>query len=116
VCSNGDAANNDARVEWNTRSAGGRGQPVRRISHTAWEEWGMSAERKVDRRTFVGVVAGAAGAAAVEPFSPSLAVGHDRGRGRGGRLIPRHRIGLQQWSIRDAITRLGIELINYAVV
>jgi len=73
----------------------------------------MSAERKVDRRTFVGVVAGAAGAAAVEPFSPSLALGHDRGHGRNRRLVPRHRIGLQQWSIRDAITRLDGSVSGY---
>jgi hypothetical protein len=30
--------------------------------------------------------------------------GHDHGHGRGG-LIPRERLGVQQWSVRDAITR-----------
>jgi hypothetical protein len=45
----------------------------------------------------------------VGPFSPGVAVAHgahERGAHHGGRGIPRDRLGLQQWSIRDAITRL----------
>jgi len=65
----------------------------------------MSKEGKIDRRMFIGAAAGAAGAAAAGPFVPEISLGH--GRRWGGRLVPRDRIGLQQWSIRDAITRLN---------
>jgi sugar phosphate isomerase/epimerase len=64
--------------------------------------------RKVNRRMFIGATAGAAGAAAVGPFASGTAVAHEHhgGHSGGGGLVPRKRIGLQQWSIRDSITRL----------
>src|SRR3954470_8348558 len=82
----------------------------------------MSSDRII-RRRFVGVAAGAAGAAALGPFSPGVAAargGHGHGEhddhgdhGFGNGLVPRDRIGVQQWSIRDAITRLDGSVQGY---
>ena len=71
--------------------------------------------RKVNRRMFIGATAGAAGAAAVGPFAGGTAVAHEHhgGHSGGGGLVPRKRIGLQQWSIRDAITRLDGSVSGY---
>jgi sugar phosphate isomerase/epimerase len=69
----------------------------------------MSSAGRINRRTFVGVAAGAAGAAAVGPLSPGVALGHETHKDRSrsdGRPVPPDRLGLQQWSIRDCITRL----------
>ena len=71
----------------------------------------MTTSGTIDRRTFIGAAAGAAGAAAVRPVTPEVSFGH--GRRRGGRLVPRDRVGLQQWSIRDAITRLDGSVQGY---
>ena len=62
----------------------------------------------------MGVAAGVAGAAAVGPLSPAVAR-DPRGRGRqgGGPRISRDRLGLQQWSVRDAITRLDGSVSGY---
>jgi len=67
----------------------------------------MGTGRGMDRRGFVGAAIGAAGMAAAGPLAPRAAAAHggDHGRG-GGKLVPGDRIGLQQWSVRDAITRL----------
>lgn len=65
----------------------------------------MASTRKLDRRTFIGAAAGAAGATALGPWGPSLSLGHGDRR-KGNRLVPRERLGLQQWAIRDSITRL----------
>jgi sugar phosphate isomerase/epimerase len=76
----------------------------------------MSTAGKMDRRRFMGVAAGAAGAAAVGPLSAGPALGREKGKGRGrrgGRLVPRDRVGLQQWSIRDSITRLDGSVSGY---
>jgi sugar phosphate isomerase/epimerase len=65
--------------------------------------------RRIDRRSFIGVAAGAAGAAALGPAGSSAATAHGRHGGgghHGGGRVPRDRVGLQQWSVRDAITRL----------
>src|SRR3954452_4844786 len=82
----------------------------------------MSTDR-ISRRRFVGVAAGAAGAAALGPFSPGVAAargGHGHGEdddhgddGFGNGLVPRDRISVQQWSIRDAITRLDGSVQGY---
>jgi sugar phosphate isomerase/epimerase len=73
----------------------------------------MSNKRKVDRRTFLGVsAAGAAGAAALGPWGVGVGFGHGKGNG-GGRLVPSDRLGLQQWSIRDSITRLDGSVQGY---
>jgi sugar phosphate isomerase/epimerase len=73
----------------------------------------MSTTRRINRRTFVGAAAGAAGAAAVGPFGTGTAVAHDHGGHDGAPKIPRKRIGLQQWSIRDSITRLDGSVTGY---
>jgi len=75
----------------------------------------MAKPRKLDRRTFIGAAAGAAGATAL---GPALSLGHDkddRGKGkhRGDRLVPRDRLGLQQFAIRDSITRLDKTVTGY---
>jgi sugar phosphate isomerase/epimerase len=66
----------------------------------------MATTRKIDRRTFIGAAAGAAGATALSPLGPSLSLGHDKDKPKGKRIVPRGRLGLQQFSIRDSITRL----------
>jgi sugar phosphate isomerase/epimerase len=67
----------------------------------------MAKQRKVSRRMFIGAAAGAAGATALSPLGPSLSLGHDKKHGhKGDRLVPRDRLGLQQFAIRDSITRL----------
>jgi sugar phosphate isomerase/epimerase len=68
----------------------------------------MGSGRKLDRRGFMGAAIGAAGAAAAGPLTPGAAAhdGHHGGGHGHGRLVRRDRIGLQQWSVRDAITRL----------
>jgi sugar phosphate isomerase/epimerase len=76
----------------------------------------MSTAGRISRRRFVGVAAGAAGAAAMGPLSPRTAVAKGDGGGRdhgGGGVVPRDRIGVQQWSIRDAITRLDGSVSGY---
>jgi sugar phosphate isomerase/epimerase len=77
----------------------------------------MSKPGKVNRRRFLGVAAGVAGAAAAGPLSPAAGAAHpwhhDRGHGGGRLRIPRDRVGLQQWSIRDAITRLDRSVSGY---
>jgi sugar phosphate isomerase/epimerase len=72
----------------------------------------MSTARRIDRRTFIGAAAGAAGAAAISPFAPDVSLGHGRDT-RGGRLVPRDRLGLQQWAVRDAITRADGSVSGY---
>jgi sugar phosphate isomerase/epimerase len=72
------------------------------------EEQTMSSGRGINRRRFLGVAAGAAGAASVGSLSAGAATGKHAQQGKGhdgGHGIPRSRLGLQQWSIRDAIIR-----------
>src|SRR4051812_35837275 len=79
----------------------------------------MDVGGRINRRRFMGVAATAAGAAAMGPLSAGSAVAkgggddHDHGGGGGGGVVPRDRIGLQQWSIRDAITRLDGSVQGY---
>src|SRR5215216_2568891 len=73
----------------------------------------MSTGRRINRRAFMGTAAGAAGAAAAGPFSIGTAAAHGGGHHHGGPNVPRNRIGLQQWSIRDAITRLDKSVSGY---
>jgi sugar phosphate isomerase/epimerase len=68
--------------------------------------------RKLDRRTFIGAAAGAAGATALGPWGP-VSLGSDKDRHKGKRLVPRERLGLQQWAIRDSITRLNQSVSGY---
>ena len=83
----------------------------------------MSNGDGIDRRKFLGGAAAAVGIAAAGPFSPASAWaggGHDPGghgddhdHGHGGGLVPRDRLGVQQWSLRDAITRLDGSVSGY---
>ena len=68
--------------------------------------------RKLDRRTFIGAAAGAGGAAALGPWGP-VSLGRGRGKKKGHRIVPRDRLGLQQFSIRDSITRLDGSVTGY---
>jgi sugar phosphate isomerase/epimerase len=80
--------------------------------------------RRLSRRLFLGAGVGAAGAAAFGGF-PSAAVaaggGDSRsndaskgtGGGRRGRIVPRGRLGIQHWSVRDAVPRLNKSVSGY---
>jgi sugar phosphate isomerase/epimerase len=68
--------------------------------------------RKLDRRTFIGAAAGAAGATALGPWGP-VSLGRGKDKHKGKRLVPRGRLGLQQFSIRDSITRLDRSVSGY---
>jgi sugar phosphate isomerase/epimerase len=61
---------------------------------------------RVNRRGFVGVAAGSAAATTLGP--PAAA-----GRRRGGRdrLLPRERIGIQLYTVRDQVSSLGFEAV-----
>jgi sugar phosphate isomerase/epimerase len=73
----------------------------------------MGTGRKMDRRWFMGAAIGAAGAAAVAPGAAVAHGGHHGGGHGHGGLVPRDRIGLQQWSVRDAVTRLDRSVSGY---
>jgi sugar phosphate isomerase/epimerase len=68
----------------------------------------MSSESGMTRRKFVGGAAGLAGAAALGPWVPKAL-----GLGNGERLVPPGKLGIQQWSVRDAITRLDKSVMGY---
>jgi sugar phosphate isomerase/epimerase len=79
----------------------------------------MSTEHGLSRRRFLGA-AGVAGAAAMIPLAPALGYGGDddydgygQGRGGGDRIVPRGKLGIQQWSVRDSITRLDKSVSGY---
>jgi sugar phosphate isomerase/epimerase len=72
----------------------------------------MSSDAGLSRRRFLGA-AGAASAAAMAAPQLGLAHGGHRGGHGGGRLVPRDRLGVQQWSVRDAITRLDRSVSGY---
>jgi sugar phosphate isomerase/epimerase len=65
----------------------------------------MEEKRKLSRRGFVGAATGAAAAASLGPWS---AVASGRGRD-GDRLLPRDRIGIQLFTVRDQVASLGFE-------
>ncbi len=67
----------------------------------------MAHTRKIDRRTFVGAAAGAAGAAALGGWGTGLSLGQGPKTPPGKRIVKPNRLGVQQFSIRDAITRLN---------
>ena len=66
----------------------------------------MSFDHSISRRKFLGAAAGAAGAAALGSWAPRAFGGP--GNGVGERLVPPGKLGVQQFSIRDAITRRSI--------
>ena len=67
----------------------------------------MEDKRTLSRRGFVGAATGAAAAAGLGPWTP-LASGHGR-HGHGDRLLPRDRIGIQLFTVRDQVAALGFE-------
>ena len=69
----------------------------------------MDEKSKLSRRGFVGATAGAAAAASLGPWTP-VAPGHSKRRG-GDRLLPRHRIGIQLFTVRDQVATLGFDAV-----
>jgi sugar phosphate isomerase/epimerase len=77
----------------------------------------MSKEHSISRRKFLGVAAGATGVAAVGPFAPG-ALAHGRGGDhkhhhdddRDGRSIPKSRIGIQLFTVRDLLADNELDL------
>jgi sugar phosphate isomerase/epimerase len=72
----------------------------------------MNGEGKLSRRGFVGAGAGTAAGAAL---GASGALAHQRadhhGHGHGSRLLPRRRIGIQLFTVRDQVAALGFEAV-----
>jgi sugar phosphate isomerase/epimerase len=66
----------------------------------------MSEQSKLSRRGFVGAAAGTAAAAAL---GAPPALGRHDDDGRGDRLLPRDRIGIQLFTVRDQVASLGFE-------
>ena len=70
----------------------------------------MSKEISVDRKKFLGAAAGGAAViAASGPWAARALSGTSNG---GGRIIQRGAMGIQQFSIRDSITRLGVNIYD----
>jgi sugar phosphate isomerase/epimerase len=69
----------------------------------------MDEKRKLSRRGFVGAAAGTAAAAGLGPLTP-MAGGHG-GHGHGDRLLPRDRLGIQLFTVRDQVANLGFEAV-----
>ena len=67
----------------------------------------MGDSPKLSRRGFVGAAAGTT-AAALGPWSP-VAAAHRRGHGDGGALLPKSRIGIQLYTVRDQVNTLGFD-------
>ena len=66
----------------------------------------MSSEFNISRRKFLGAAAGAAGMAALGPLAARRASAS--GTAVGERIVPPGKLSVQQFSIRDAITRRSI--------
>jgi sugar phosphate isomerase/epimerase len=66
----------------------------------------MDDKHKISRRGFVGAAGGAAAAAGLGPWVPAASGGDSRG---GDRLLPRSRLGIQLFTIRDQVSSLGFE-------
>ena len=76
----------------------------------------MSTEHRLSRRRFLGA-AGVAGGAVIIPVAPALGNGrgdgNGHGHGHGDRIVPRGKLGIQQWAVRDSITRLDKSVSGY---
>ena len=68
----------------------------------------MGDKPKLSRRGFVGAAGGIAAATAFGPWSPVSSAQDDDDQG-GGALLPKSRIGIQLYTIRDQVNTLGFE-------
>src|SRR4051812_43210964 len=68
----------------------------------------MNEQGKLSRRGFVGAAAGTAAAATLGPLS---SVARGEGASPGQALLPRARIGIQLYTIRDQVDALGFETV-----
>jgi sugar phosphate isomerase/epimerase len=68
----------------------------------------MQDRGRLSRRGFVGAAAGTAAASTVGPLTPATAA---RRRRRGNRLLPRDRIGIQLYTVRDQVSSLGFDAV-----
>jgi sugar phosphate isomerase/epimerase len=67
---------------------------------------------KLSRRGFVGAAAGTAAATALGPWSPVAAAhGKHKHGGGGDRLLPRSRIGIQLYTVRDQVASQGFDAV-----
>jgi sugar phosphate isomerase/epimerase len=64
---------------------------------------------KLSRRGFVGAAAGTAAATAFAPWSPVSSAQDDDDQGGSKALLPKSRIGIQLYTIRDQVDTLGFE-------
>src|SRR3954453_18451554 len=77
----------------------------------------MTSETGFNRRKFLGVSAGLAGAAKVGGWAASTgaadAANDPSQPTSGGRVVPRGQLSIQQFSIRDAVTRVNGAMMGY---
>src|SRR5919197_49010 len=66
----------------------------------------MGDKPKLSRRGFVGAAAGTAAATALGPFSP---VASAQSGPAGKALLPKNRIGIQLYTVRDQVDTLGFD-------
>ena len=66
---------------------------------------------KLSRRGFVGAAAGTAAATAFGPWSPVAAAHGKRKHGGGDRLLPKRRIGIQLYTVRDQVASQGFDAV-----
>ena len=71
----------------------------------------MSSAYALGRREFLGLAAAVAGAAAFGSWAPGALASTDGGFGE--RLVPPGKLGVQQFAVRDAITRLDGSAMGY---
>ena len=79
-------------------------------THNKQRDLLMTNENNLSRRKFLGAAAGVAGVAALGSAIPGAlsSATAAAGKGVGERLVPPGKLGIQQFSIRDSITRLSI--------
>ena len=70
----------------------------------------MSKEISIDRKKFLGAAAG--GAAVAAASGPWVARAFSSSAGKGKPVVPPGSVGIQQFSIRDSITRLGVNIYD----
>jgi sugar phosphate isomerase/epimerase len=73
----------------------------------------MTSGTHFGRRTFLGAGAGLAGAATVGGSATPAMAANPSHEARGDRVVPRGHLSIQQFSVRDAITRLDRAVMGY---